>query len=448
MDQTENMKQWLAERDVVNLEMIVADMAGVARGKMQPTAQLSAKSMKLPIAIFAQSINNDYYMPKENVADRDMNLQPDVDTLRLVPWATEPTASVLMDCYDIDGQPVETSPRAVLKRVVGKFAEQGWTPVVAPEVEFYLIQSPETSPDEAEPADSDAAVDAAANLNDLSDPYGLQSLHDLGSFFEDLSAQCRTQDIHLGAASQELGPAQFEVNFEHGSPLTLADDVFHFKRTIKQVAIAHGMRATFLAKPMMDGAGSSMHIHQSVYDEKKANVFSDSGGEASKLFDFYLGGLQKYLRSILLLFAPYANSYRRFLNYYASPVNLEWGVDNRTAGLRVPRSDANARRVENRLAGSDVNPYLAIAGSLACGYLGMTEKVPARPAVTKSAQELPFALHRHLYEALDALRESSAIHEILGTDFVAQYCAVKELEYRDFQRHIPDWERENLILTV
>ena len=448
MDRTEKMQQWLVERDVVNLEMIVADMAGVARGKMQPTAQLSAKGMKLPIAIFSQSINNDYYMPKENVADRDMNLQPDIDTLRLVPWATEPTASVLMDCYDIDGRPVETSPRAVLKRVVETYAERGWTPVVAPEVEFYLTRDSAALPGEEESSDPEVADATDANLSNLSDPYGLQSLHDLGGFFEDLSAQCRTQDIHLGAASQELGPAQFEVNFEHGSPLKLADDVFHFKRTIKRVAAAHGMRATFLAKPLMDGAGSSMHIHQSVYDAENMNVFSDSDGEASKLFNFYLGGLQKYMRSSLLLFAPYANSYRRFLNYYASPVNLEWGVDNRTAGLRVPRSDANSRRVENRVAGSDVNPYLAIAGSLACGYLGMTEKVPARPAVTESAQELPFALHRHLYEALDAFRENSALREILGVEFVTQYCAVKELEYADYQQHIPAWERDNLMFSV
>ncbi|MBT8065698.1 MAG: glutamine synthetase family protein [Gammaproteobacteria bacterium] len=448
MDLTEKMKVWLAERDVVNLEMMVADMAGVARGKMQPTAQLSAKGMKLPIAIFAQTINNDYYMPKENVADRDMNLQPDVDTLRLVPWATETTASVLMDCYDIDGRPVETSPRAVLKRVLKTYADRGWTPVVAPEVEFYLTQNSAALPGKDEFSEGAVAVESDANLSELSDPYGLQSLHDLGGFFEDLSAQCRTQDIHLGAVSQELGPAQFEVNFEHGAPLKLADDVFHFKRTIKQVAAAHGMRATFLAKPFMDDAGSSMHIHQSVYDDKGANIFSDTDGEASELFNFYLGGLQGYMRSILLLFAPYANSYRRFLNYYASPVNLEWGVDNRTAGLRVPRSDANARRVENRLAGSDVNPYLAIAGSLACGLLGMAEKVPARAAVVESAQELPFALHRHLYEALDALRESPELHEILGAEFVTQYCAVKELEYREFQRHISDWERKNLMFSV
>ena len=443
MNVTSTIKEWLDERNVESVEMIVPDMAGIARGKIQPVAEVTSKDFKLPIAIFAQTVNSDFYMPKENIEDRDMSLRPDVESLRLAPWATEPTASAIMDCYDINGQLVEASPRAVLKRVVEKFAERGWTPIVAPEVEFYLTKAPTSATDEPDPDDA-----VEAQLNDLADPYGIDGLHDLGGFFEQLSEHCRIQGIPLGAVSQELGPAQFEVNFHHGPAVKLADDVFHFKRTIKRVAIAHGMRVTFLAKPSMDGPGSSMHIHQSVYDNSNENSFSDTDGGPSELFESYLGGLQQYMTSALLLFAPYANSYRRFLSYYSSPVNLEWGVDNRTVGLRVPRSDANARRVENRLAGSDVNPYLAIAGTLACGYLGMTEGLSARPAVEGSAYELPFALHRHLYEALDALRGNSALREILGDDFVSQYCKVKELEYREFQRHISEWERDELMFSV
>lgn len=443
MNRTSKFRTWLNDRNVENVEMIVSDMAGIARGKLQWVAEIASKDIKLPIAIFAQSINSDFYMPKENIEDRDMNLRPDVETLRLVPWATEPTASAIMDCYDIDGQLVEASPRAALQRVVEKFAERGWTPIVAPEVEFYLTKAPKDATDEAELGDT-----VEAQLNSLSDPYGIEGIHELGSFFEKLSEYCRIQNIPLGAVSQELGPAQFEVNFQHGPAVKLADDVFHFKRTIKRVAIAHGMRVTFLAKPSVDGPGSSMHIHQSVYDDGNENIFSDTDGEPSKLFESYLGGLQQYMTSALLLFAPYANSYRRFLSYYSSPVNLEWGVDNRTVGLRVPRSDANARRIENRLAGSDVNPYLAIAGTLACGYLGMTQELSAKPAVGGSAYELPFALHRHLYEALDALRSNPELREILGDDFVTQYCAVKELEYREFQRHISEWERSELMFTV
>jgi glutamine synthetase len=453
VNNTSKFLAWLRAKNIENVEMIVADMAGVARGKIQPVAEISSKPMKLPIAIFAQSINSNFYMPKENIEDRDMNLRPDVETLRLVPWAAEPTASVIMDCFDVDGQTVEASPRAVLKRVVAKFNEKGWTPVVAPEVEFYLTRVSEDTAG-ADGSLEDESPQAKrhdikqSSLSSLPDPYGMEGIHDLGGFFQELSEQCRRQDISLGALSQELGPAQFEVNFQHGPAVRLADDVFHFKRTIKRIAIAHGMRVTFLAKFTPQGPGSSMHIHQSVVDDSGDNVFSDADGEPSHLFDFYLGGLQKYMSGVLLLFAPYANSYRRFLSYYSSPVNLEWGVDNRTVGLRVPRSLASARRVENRLAGSDVNPYLAIAGTLACGYLGMTEELQARPGVTGSAYECPFALHRHLYEALDALRANPELRAVLGDDFVDQYCAVKELEYREYQRHISEWERSELMYSV
>lgn len=435
MNRNRHLKQWLDERGIGSAELIVPDMAGVARGKIHPAAQIGSSDAKLPVAIFAQTINSDFHMPMENVADRDMTLQPDIESLRPVPWATEPTASAIMDCFDGDGQPIEVSPRAVLQRVVEKFSAKDWMPIVAPELEFYLTKAP-------------MGENGEAVLNRLPDPYGMDGVHDLGRFFEQLFDYCCLQSIPVGAVSQELGPSQFEVNFEHGPAVKLADDVFHFKRTIKRVAMAHGLRVTFLAKPSTDGAGSSMHVHQSVYDSSNSNIFSDTDTKPSKLFEYYLGGLQRHMPEALLLFAPYANSYRRFLSYYSSPVNLEWGVDNRTAGLRVPNSDGNARRIENRLAGSDVNPYLVIAATLACGYLGMTRELSARNAVAGSAYELPFALHRHLYEALDAFRGSGVLREVLGDDFVTQYCAVKELEYREFQRHISSWEQRELMFSV
>ncbi len=320
MNPTSKFREWLDERNVERVELIVPDMAGNARGKILLATQMQSKDIKLPIAVLAQSINGAFHMRKDNVEDKDMTLQPDVATLRLVPWATEPTASAIMDCYDMSGHLVEASPRAVLKGVVEKFAEKGWTPIVAPEVEFYLTKIPKSATGEEESGDA-----VEAQLNSLSDPYGIEGVHDLGDFFEQLLEHCRIQDIPLGAVSQELGPAQFEVNFQHGHAVKLADDVFHFKRTIRRVAIAHGMRVTFLAKPTLEGPGSSMHIHQSVLNDNNENIFSNTDGEPSELFESFLGGLQKYMPSALLLFAPYANSYRRFLSYHSSPVNLEWG---------------------------------------------------------------------------------------------------------------------------
>jgi len=443
MNQSANFKVWLDERNVENIEMIVPDMAGIARGKIQPVADIGSKDVKLPLGVFAQTINGNYVIPKENVEDRDMVLRPDIETLRLVPWTNEPTASVIMECYETNGDSIEVSSRAVLRRVVERYEAKGWTPIVAPEVEFYLTKRPVNASAEVEPDDV-----IEAPLNDLADPYGIDGVYDLGEFFEQMSEHCRIQNIPAGAVSQELGPAQYEVNFHHGPAVRLADDVFHFKRTIRRLAIAHGMRVTFLAKTTPDGPGSSMHLHQSVYDEREENIFSGPDDEPSQLFGSYLGGLQQYMTNALLLFAPYANSYRRFLSYYSSPVNLEWGIDNRTVGLRVPKSVASARRVENRLAGSDVNPYLAIAGTLACGYLGMTQKLSPRAAVEGSAYDLPFALHRHFYEALDAFRGSAELRDILGDDFVTLYSSVKEKEYIDYQSYVGDWERAELMFSV
>ena len=430
------IQAWLAEHGVEYVETFVSDFAGVARGKIQPAAELGDKAVKLPIAIFGQTVTGSYHMRRDNARDRDMDGIPDASTLRLIPWASQPTACILLDCFDLDGTAVDVNPRAVLKRVLALYAERGWTPVVAPEVEFYLLEDDADATD-AVPADG-------GMLPDYPDPYGVDQLHELADFFDTLKEQCELQDIGLGAVSQELGPGQFEVNFQHGDPLKLADDVFHFKRTLKHVAAAEGMQACFLAKLRPQKPGSALHIHQSVYDDDGGNVFVRADGEDSKLFRSYIAGLQTYTRQVLLLLAPYANSYRRFLSYWASPVNLEWGIDNRTVGLRVPVSPPEARRVENRVAGADVNPYLAIAATLACGYLGMVRELEPRDPIRDSAYDVPFALHRHFFEALDALRHSDAMREMLGEHFVRLYSATKEREYRDLEERIPDWERDEL----
>lgn len=441
MDEFSTINAWLAERKIRYVETIVADMAGLPRGKLLPRSRLAPDNFKLPIAVFCQTVDGAYYIAKDNVEDRDMIMRPDPSTLRPMPWASEPTASVIMDCFDGDGRVVGFAPREVLKRVLAEYEKHGWYPVVAPELEFYLTGLPESLAD-----DPDAGP--PEEPPSLTDPYGVDRVHDVSEFIRELIEHCRAQDIRAGTILQELGPGQFEVNLDHGHPLKLADDVFHLKRTIKRVAKAQGMIATFLAKVEAEQPGSAMHIHQSVYDAKQNNVFSAEDGARSTLFDGYLGGQQRYLSDVLLLLAPYANSYRRFINYASSPVNLEWGIDNRSVGLRMPNSPPEARRVENRLPGSDVNPYLAIAGTLACGLVGMIDRLSPRPEVEGSAYKVPFALHRHLYEALDALRASSEMRAMLGDEFVDIYSAVKERECRNFQERIPEWERTELRITV
>jgi glutamine synthetase len=209
------------------------------------------------------------------------------------------------------------------------------------------------------------------------------------------------------------------------------------------------MYATFMAKPHAKEPGSAMHIHQSIVDIKtRKNIFSNADGTPSQLFFSHIAGLQKYLPSAMALLCANVNSYRRLTPYLSAPINVHWGYDNRTAGLRVPMSNAEARRVENRVSGADANPYIAIATSLACGYLGMIEGLQPTDPVTGSAHDLPFGLPRSLDEALRRLRESEELVNLLGETFVAAFSIVKEAEYEVFLQVISSWEREHLLLNV
>jgi len=434
---------WLQERSIEDVEAFVPDMAGSARGKVIPADKFGSGSMKMPEAIFSQTISGDYIDDKNNVEDRDMLLVPDPTSLRPVPWASDPAASVFVDCYHRDGSAVTKSPRNVLRNVLAKYEARGWVPVVAPEVEFYLL-SPHSDPnEEAEPPEGRLGWTEGARQ-----PYSIDTMNDFDPFINDVYAYSEAQGIRIDTLSQEMGPAQFEINFLHGNAVDNADQVFLFKRTVREAAIEHNMHATFLAKPMGGDAGSALHIHQSVVDKQGNNVFSKPDGEASDLFYGFIAGLQRYMPEAMLIFAPYVNSYRRFMDPWASPVNLAWATDNRTVGLRVPDSDPGARRIENRLAGSDVNPYLVIAASLACGYLGMVEGLKPTDPTEGSAYSTEFALHRHIYSAIDAMRESEALRSILGDDFVTLYSALKNQEYREFQEIITPYEREILMFNV
>ena len=443
MSKDEVFQPWLRERNIEDVEALVPDMAGSARGKVVPADKIGSGQMKMPEAIFSQTISGDYIHDETNVEDRDMLLVPDATTLRPVPWAIDPTASVFLDCYLRDGSPVTKSPRTVLRNVLAKFEARGWVPVVAPEVEFYLL-SPHLDPNvEAEPPAGRLGKTEGARQ-----PYSIDTMNDFDPFIVDVYKYCEAQGIRIDTLSQEMGPAQLEINFLHGDALELADQVFLFKRTVREAAIEHELHTTFLAKPMTDEAGSSLHIHQSIVDKEGNNIFSMPDGEPSELFYGFLAGLQRYMPEAMLIFAPYVNSYRRFVNPHSSPVNLAWAIDNRTVGLRVPDSPPEARRVENRLAGSDVNPYLAIAASLACGYLGMVEGLKPSEAATGSAYSGDFDLHRHLLGAMAAMRDSEAMRSVLGDDFVTAYTAVKDDEYREFQEIITPYEREILMFNV
>ncbi|MEO6625234.1 MAG: glutamine synthetase family protein [Burkholderiaceae bacterium] len=307
-----DLEQWLNERRVTEVECLVPDLTGVARGKILPRAKFTEdRGMRLPEAIVAMGVTGEFhesgpYYDVIDPTDKDMQLRPDPSTVRIVPWATDPTAQVIHDCSDHDGKLVPFAPRSVLRRICELFAAEGLRPIVAPELEFYLTEA----------------------------------------------------------------------------------------------------------------------------------------------FMHYVGGLQRYIPAAMVLVAPYVNSYRRLSRNTAAPVNIEWGFDNRTVGIRSPISEPQARRVENRVIGADANPYVALAMTLACGYLGLKNQIKPRPQMKGDAYLSPYSLPRSLGEALDWLRKESDLHEVLGKEFITVYSEIKELEFDEFMKVISPWEREHLLLHV
>ncbi|MDR3493396.1 MAG: glutamine synthetase family protein [Ancalomicrobiaceae bacterium] len=441
--------EWLAGRGLEDIECLVPDMAGVARGKMMPVEKFVAStSMSIPGSIFLQTITGEYPEDEETFVadpgDGDIVLVPDFATLAVVPWAKDPTAQVIHDAYHQDGRPVDLAPRQVLKRIIELYKHKGWRAVVAPEIEFYLV---DRNQDPDYPLKPPIGRSGRAETGRQS--YSIAAVNEFDALFDDIYDYSEAQGLEIDTLIHEEGAAQMEINLLHGDPLALADQVFLFKRTIREAALKHGMYATFMAKPIANEPGSAMHIHQSIVDtETGDNIFSNALGGPTREFFAFIGGQQKLLPHVMCMLAPYVNSYRRLLRQSVAPINVHWGYDNRTVGLRVPNSSPQARRVENRVPSSDANPYLAMAASLACGYIGMMEGYVPEEPIDGSAYSLPFGLPRGILEAVALFDESDELSEIFGKSFVSAYRAIKQAEFETFMRVISPWEREYLLLKV
>ena len=443
-------EEYITSNRISEVECLVADMSGTARGKILPPKKFlsghKSKGLRVPEEVFTLTINGRFVSDTNAVSDSaiDIYMQPDVDTIRSVPWYTEPTAQVICDAFHLDHKPVVISPRHVLRRVLQLYKDKGWKPIVAPELEFYLVKK---SADPDYPLE--AAIGRSGRKESGGQAYGIDAANDFDPIVEDIYDWCEAQELDVDTLSHEAGPAQLEINFNHGDPLELADQVFLFKRTVRQAALKHDVYATFMAKPHENEPGSSMHIHQSVIDIKTGkNIFTGNDGQQTKLFLNHIGGLQRYLAAALPLLAPNVNSYRRLVPESDAPTNVHWAVDNRTVSLRVPASDPANLRIENRVGGADSNPYLAFAASLACGYLGMVEKIKPSEPVTGSAYRYAHTLPISLDEALDKLNYTKPLKQVLGEQFVQAYQDVKYQEMQHYRRVISSWEREFLLLNV
>jgi glutamine synthetase len=443
------LENWLNERHITEIECLAPDLTGVARGKILPRKKFTEdRGMRLPEAVVAMGVTGEFpeagpYYEVINPNDRDMHLRPDPSSVRIVPWATDPTAQVIHDCFDCEDKLVPFAPRSVLRRVCDLYEKIGIVPIVAPELEFYLVAR-NTDPNTL----LQPPIGRSGRAETSRQAYSIDAVNEFDPLFEEIYDFCEQMELNVDTLIHEIGAGQMEINFFHGRPLALADEVFFFKRTVREAAMRHNMYATFMAKPIAGEPGSAMHIHQSLVDLDGHNIFSNADGSPSQAFYHYIGGLQKHIPSAMVLVAPYVNSYRRLARHYAAPINIEWGYDNRTVGIRSPISSPEARRVENRVIGADANPYVALAMTLACGYLGLKNQLNPKPEMKGDGYLTPYALPRSLGEALAWLRNDEDLREVLGNEFVTVYTEVKEREFEEFMEVISPWEREHLLLHV
>lgn len=431
-----------AARGVADVECLFPDVSGYPRGKLMPASAFGGGAeLRIAQAITMQCVTGEYsYDPIFPDQDPDVALVPDYATVRPVPWAAVPRVLAIHDCVELSGEPCQFAPRSLLKQVMSRYAKRGLRAVVAPEIEFYL-----TAPND-DPAQPLRAPTLRGGRTEVGQSaFSLDTLNEHAAFWDEFRAALQALGVRADTWIHEVGLTQFEINLLHDDPLVVADQAFLFKYAAREVALRHGLNAVFMAKPIAGQPGSSMHLHQSVVDAEGRNVFSNEDGSESLLFRQFIAGLQANLPSLMLLFAPFVNSYRRFVKQSQAPVNFHWGHDNRTAGLRIPRSGPAARRVENRVAGADANPYLVIAATLAAGLDGIERALPPTDPMDDSAYDQAHTLPRSLVAAIESFVDDGVATRLFGERFVRAYASTKEVEYESWLAEIGTWERRFLV---
>ena len=453
----ENFEKWLKENSITEIECLVPDLGGIARGKILPTKKfiqgLRDDTHRLPQSIFIQTISggfateDDEELPHDvyNPTDIDVKLKPDFNTIRIIPWYNDPTAQVICDAVSLNNNSITTSSRYVLKNILEIFNDNGFYPIVSPEVEFYLVKP---NPDADYPLE--VPIGQSGRKETGKQSYGIDAVNEFDPLFEDVYNYCEAQNIEIDTLNHESGSAQMEINFQHGNPLELADQVFLFKRTLRQSALKHKLYATFMAKPIGNQPGSSMHLHQSLYDKKNnKNIFYDKKNTISKIMNYYIGGLQEFTPKLMPIHAPNVNSYRRLFATWDAPRNTKWGIGNRSCGFRIPSIEEKSMRIENRISGSDTNPYLVIAANLAAGYLGIKNKIKASEETKKSTfNDKKSSLPKNMEEAISLFEKDDNIRKVFNQKFIKTISAIRRVEYQAYLKVISSWEREYLLLNV
>ena len=403
-----------------------ADLNGQLRGKRLPTTmadKVAASGIRFPLSVFnldiwGEDIENSPLVFE--TGDADGKILPTERGALPLPWLAEPTTLIPLWGFNEDGTPFAGCPRQALKSIVDRFAAHGLTPVAANEMEFYLT-------DDSGPL-TPIATEPGGQI------MSLRALDRLDPFFAELYDSCAAMGIAAEATTSESGSGQFEVTIQHSNDaMKAADDAWFFKLLVQGLARKHGMAGTFMAKPFTEDAGNGMHTHVSLLDEGGNNVFADGTETGTPLLENAVAGCLAALQDLTLIFAPHANSYARMVPGAHAPTGICWGHDNRTVAVRIPGGDPKAKRIEHRLAGGDVNPYLSLAAILGSMLMGIEETLTPPAPITGNAYDRPLdQVHSDWGTAIDAFESSENVAKIFNPKLISYLAATKRQEILRF----------------
>lgn len=436
---------FLAENpDIESVDFLIADINGILRGKWGPAeaiAKVCYPGINMPLSIFGLDIWG-REVEKTGIhietGDIDGYCRAIPGRINRAPFAPRPSAQVLMSMYTEAGEPYPNDPRNALKSVVNRFYLKGLQPVVAFELEFYLVDP--------------AVFQRSGRMGrdegpgpDRQHMYSLSELRGQSDLFAEIRTAALAQGLPIDTIIKEAAPGQFEVNLKHrADAMAAADDAVLLRRVISECAHKHGLRATFMAKPFLEWPGSGMHVHASVVDGLGHNIFSGEGGDAR--LQHAANGLLSTLRDTLLFYIPSFNGYRRLQAGSYAPTRIAWGRNNRSVAVRVPASDDRARRLEHRMSGADANPYLVLTGVLGGMLEGLDVGRLPPPPVEGNAYDVPLPqLSDDMDDAIADFEHSDFIRRLVGTEFRRIFAEIKREELAAFDNEITPLERSTYL---
>ncbi|OUS21104.1 glutamine synthetase [Rhodobacterales bacterium 59_46_T64] len=424
------MKNWLRKHPLVRtIRVAAADLNGQARGKRVPTRfadKVVEDGTRFPLSVLNLDIWGEDIDDSPLVfdsGDADGVLKPTERGFMPMPWLKAPTALLPIWMFRENGQPYEGDPRHALRAVVDRYTARGLTPVCAMELEFFLIDDSGKNPQIPISPRSGIRRKGAETLS-------IRALDAFDDFFTDLYDACEEMDIPADTAISEAGLGQFEVNLMHcDDALRAADDAWLFKMLVKGLARSHGFAASFMAKPYADYAGSGLHTHFSVLNKNGDNIFDDGGAKGTPALRHAVTGCLNAMTGSTLLFAPHANSYDRMVPGAHAPTGICWAYENRTSAIRIPSGAPAARRIEHRVAGGDVNPYLLLASILGAALNGIEDGIEPPEPITGNAYaaDLP-QMPTQWGAAIDAFEASPEIARIFAPELIRNLVLTKRQE--------------------